>query len=42
MAARSESLAPGAIEPRRSFTEEEVQALTAYLVTLRQSRESRR
>jgi mono/diheme cytochrome c family protein len=32
-----QSLAPGAIEPRRSFTEEEVQALTAYLVTLRQS-----
>lgn len=32
-----QSLAPGAIEPRRSFTDEEVQALTAYLVTLRQS-----
>jgi mono/diheme cytochrome c family protein len=32
-----QSLVPGTIEPRRSFSEEEVQALTAYLVTLRQS-----
>ena len=32
-----QSLVPGAIEPRRSFSDEEVQALTAYLVTLRQS-----
>jgi mono/diheme cytochrome c family protein len=32
-----QSLVPGAIEPRRSFSEDEVQALTAYLVTLRQS-----
>jgi cytochrome c1 len=32
-----QSLVPGAIEPRRSFSGEEVQALTAYLVTLRQS-----
>jgi mono/diheme cytochrome c family protein len=32
-----QSLVPGAIEPRRSFSDEEVQALTAYLMTLRQS-----
>ena len=32
-----QSLVPGAAEPRRSFTEEEVKALTAYLMTLRQS-----
>jgi mono/diheme cytochrome c family protein len=31
-----QALIPGSIEPRRSFTENEVQALTAYLVTLRQ------
>jgi mono/diheme cytochrome c family protein len=30
-----QSLAPGAIEPRRNFTDSEVQALTAYLMTLR-------
>jgi mono/diheme cytochrome c family protein len=31
------SLVPDAIEPRRNFTEDEVKALTAYLMTLRQS-----
>jgi mono/diheme cytochrome c family protein len=30
-------LAPGSIEPRRSFTDQEVTALTSYLLTLRQS-----
>jgi mono/diheme cytochrome c family protein len=30
-------LLPGTIEPRRSLTEDEITALTAYLVTLRQS-----
>jgi mono/diheme cytochrome c family protein len=30
-------LVPGTIEPHRQFTEDEVQALTAYLLTLRQS-----
>ena len=32
-----QSLVPDAVEPRRSFTKEEVDALTAYLVTLRQT-----
>jgi mono/diheme cytochrome c family protein len=32
-----QSLVPGAVEPRRSFAEEEVKALTAYLMTLRQA-----
>jgi mono/diheme cytochrome c family protein len=32
-----QALVPGAIEPRRTFTDEEVQALTAYLMTLKQS-----
>jgi mono/diheme cytochrome c family protein len=32
-----QALVPGAIEPRRSFTPEEIRALTAYLVTLRQA-----
>jgi cbb3-type cytochrome oxidase cytochrome c subunit len=32
-----QSLVPGAIEPRRTFTDEEVTALTAYLLTLRQA-----
>jgi len=32
-----QSLLPGAVEPKRSFTEEEVKALTAYLVTFRQA-----
>jgi len=32
-----QALVPGVIEPRRSFTEEEVRALAAYLQTLRQS-----
>ncbi|HKO03354.1 MAG TPA: c-type cytochrome [Candidatus Acidoferrales bacterium] len=32
-----QALVPGAIEPRRSFTEEEVRALAAYIQTLRQS-----
>lgn len=31
-----QALVPGTMEPHRSFTEEEVQALTAYLMTLRQ------
>jgi mono/diheme cytochrome c family protein len=31
-----QAIVPGAIEPRRTFTGEEVQALTAYLMTLRQ------
>ncbi len=35
-----QALVPGTIEPRRSFTEDEIQALTAYLVTLRQSGKS--
>ena len=32
-----QSLVPGAIEPRRSFTNDEIQALTAYLLSLRQT-----
>jgi cbb3-type cytochrome oxidase cytochrome c subunit len=32
-----QALVPGAIEPRRDFTDEEINALTAYLLTLRQS-----
>ena len=32
-----QSLVPDTIEPRRNFTEDEVKALTAYLMTLRQS-----
>jgi nitric oxide reductase subunit C len=32
-----QALIPDSIEPRRNFTENEVQALTAYLVTLRQN-----
>jgi mono/diheme cytochrome c family protein len=32
-----QSLIPNTIEPRRNFTEDEVKALTAYLMTLRQS-----
>ncbi|MGB2901764.1 MAG: c-type cytochrome [Candidatus Acidiferrum sp.] len=32
-----QALIPGTIEPRRNFTEVEVKALTAYLMTLRQS-----
>jgi mono/diheme cytochrome c family protein len=32
-----QALVPGAIEPRRTFTDEEVQSLTAYLLTLKQS-----
>jgi mono/diheme cytochrome c family protein len=32
-----QALIPDTIEPRRNFTEEEVKALTAYLMTLRQS-----
>jgi cytochrome c1 len=31
-----QSLVPGTIEPRRSFTDDEIQALTAYLLSLRQ------
>ncbi len=33
-----QALVPGSIEPRRSMTEDEVKALTAYLMSLRQSR----
>lgn len=32
-----QALVPGAIEPRRAFTSEEIDALTAYLLTLKQS-----
>jgi cbb3-type cytochrome oxidase cytochrome c subunit len=32
-----QALLPGSIEPRRSMTENEIQILTAYLMTLRQS-----
>ena len=32
-----QALVPDAIEPRRNFTEEEIQALTAYILTLKQS-----
>jgi len=32
-----QALVPGAIEPRRSFTADEIKALTSYLVTLRQA-----
>jgi mono/diheme cytochrome c family protein len=32
-----QALVPGSIEPRRPFTPEEIQALTAYLLTLKQS-----
>ncbi len=33
-----QALAPGTIEPRRAFTDDEIDALTAYLLTLRQGR----
>jgi mono/diheme cytochrome c family protein len=32
-----QAIVPGTIEPRRAFTEDEIQALTAYLMTLKQS-----
>jgi cytochrome c1 len=32
-----QALVPGSIEPQRSMTEDEIKALTAYLMTLRQS-----
>ena len=32
-----QALVPGTIEPQRTFTEDEIHALTAYLLTLRQS-----
>jgi len=32
-----QTLIPDTIEPRRNFTEEEIRALTAYLMTLQQS-----
>jgi mono/diheme cytochrome c family protein len=35
-----QALVPGALEPRRSFTIDEIKNLTAYLVTLRQSAKS--
>lgn len=37
-----QALVPGAIEPRYKFTEPEIQALTAYLLTLRQSGSGRK
>jgi mono/diheme cytochrome c family protein len=33
-----QALVPGTLEPRRALTEDEIKALTAYLLTLRQSR----
>lgn len=36
-----QALVPGAIEPRRTFTDVEVQALTAYLLTLKQTGQPR-
>jgi cytochrome c2 len=36
-----QALEPGTIEPRRAFTEEEVKALTAYLLTLKQGSQLR-
>ncbi len=35
-----QSLVPGTIEPRRQFTDDEITALTAYLMTLRQTGKS--
>jgi mono/diheme cytochrome c family protein len=35
-----QALIPGTIEPRRSFTADEVEALTAYLVTLKQRQQA--
>ncbi|MFZ0819118.1 MAG: c-type cytochrome [Candidatus Acidiferrales bacterium] len=35
-----QALVPGTIEPRRSLADDEIQALTAYLATLRQSAKS--
>jgi cytochrome c1 len=32
-----QALVPAAIEPRRAFTDDEIEALTAYLLTLRQT-----
>ncbi len=37
-----QALVPGAIEPRRAFSEDEVKALTAFLITLRQGGEGRK
>ena len=37
-----QALVPGTIEPRRAFSDDEVKALTAYLVTLRQGGEGRK
>jgi mono/diheme cytochrome c family protein len=36
-----QALEPGTIEPRRDFTEEEIKALTAYLLTLKQTSQLR-
>jgi len=36
-----QALEPGTIEPRRALTEEEVKALTAYLLTLKQGTQLR-
>jgi nitric oxide reductase subunit C len=32
-----QALVPGTIEPRRAFTDQEVEALTAYLLTFKQA-----
>jgi cytochrome c1 len=32
-----QALVPGAIEPRRSFAEDEIKDITAYLLTLKQT-----
>ncbi len=36
-----QALVPGTIEPHRTFTEQEVQALTAYLLTLKQTNQAK-
>ena len=36
-----QALVPGTIEPKRSMTEDEIRALTAYLLTLRQTGQTR-
>ena len=37
-----QALVPGTIEPRRAFSDDEVKALTAFLITLRQGGEGKR
>lgn len=36
-----QALVPGTIEPRRTFTDDEIKALTAYLMTLRQTTQAK-